>query len=337
VQFTCAEDEYNPIASLLVSTSHSSVKLLFSGENAGEFSSMASLLAFLTYSTLNVCLGGLPVPGGAFTATMLMGAMFGRSVGAFMDSLGYPSTISGVYAVVGSAAMLCGFKQMTLASVLIVIECINDLQLAPIVMLGVGISMAINWTLNERGHDEVLILRKKLPFLEAEPPRELENLMALDLCDRLPFETVLKPTASLASVEQALKEKDIMYFPIRSDATGPCIGIVTRSHLEGVFQAASQVSGSNSSARTAEEIFPDTEMFTLAYRTGRADMSSGIPLEEIMDPTPLTIVDDTPAPRLYAMFSKAGERAAIVTSRVGEFRGIISREGLVAHSRPAII
>ena len=38
--------------------------------------------------------------------------------------------MSGVYAVVGSAAMLCGFKQMTLAAVMIVVECINDLRLA---------------------------------------------------------------------------------------------------------------------------------------------------------------------------------------------------------------
>ena len=78
--------------------------------------------------------------------------------------------------------MLCGFKQMTLASVLIVVECVNDLSLAPIVMLGVAVSMAVNWSMNERGHDEELIHRRKLPFLEPEAPHSFDSKAALDLC-----------------------------------------------------------------------------------------------------------------------------------------------------------
>merc|ERR1719362_1541769 len=133
VQLNCEEGKYNPTASLLVSTSHSSVKLLFSGNNNGEIHYTSSFLAFVTYYTLNVLLTGLPVPGGAFTATMLLGGLFGRGVGGLARELGLVlGTVTGVYAVVGSAAMLCGFKQMTLAVVLIVVECVNDLELAPV-------------------------------------------------------------------------------------------------------------------------------------------------------------------------------------------------------------
>lgn len=340
VAFNCQEGQYNPIASLLIATSHSSVKLLFSGGNAGEIHFVSSFLAFLTYSTQNVCLAGLPVPGGAFTATMLMGALFGRSIGALVHLLGFPTTISGVYAVVGSAAMLCGFKQMTLASVLIVVECVNDLSLAPVVMLAVAVSMSINWSMNKRGYDEEIIISRKLPFLEGEAPHELDSIVAIDLCDPLPSEAILQPDASVTVVKRALEESSVCYFPVCTTTGGPCIGIVTRPHLESIIQAAQARSGTSSpDAATSDDYFLDTGMSPrlMARLNNLVQPSSplGVPLNEVMDPTPFTIVEDTPAPRLYAMFAKAGERAACVTSRSGEFRGIISREGLIAASRPA--
>mmetsp|Transcript_120938 Transcript_120938/g.375914 ORF Transcript_120938/g.375914 Transcript_120938/m.375914 type:complete len:155 (-) Transcript_120938:18-482(-) len=58
-----------------------------------------------------------------------------------------------------------------------------------------------------------------------------------------------------------------------------------------------------------------------------------LPVYRIMDPSPFTVVEDMPAPRLYALFAKAGESAVCVTSIRGEIRGIISRTGLIAASR----
>merc|ERR1719384_2536450 len=92
VKFNCEEGEYNPVASLLVATSHSSVKLLFSGINAGKISPGSSFLAFVVYFALNVGLAGLPVPGGAFTATMLLGGLLGRSIGEVSKDLGLTTT-----------------------------------------------------------------------------------------------------------------------------------------------------------------------------------------------------------------------------------------------------
>eukprot|EP00929_Paragymnodinium_shiwhaense_P041327 TRINITY_DN21474_c0_g1_i1.p1 TRINITY_DN21474_c0_g1~~TRINITY_DN21474_c0_g1_i1.p1 ORF type:complete len:749 (+),score=110.67 TRINITY_DN21474_c0_g1_i1:146-2392(+) len=343
VVFNCPDGQYNPTASLLIATSHSAVKLLFSGWNAGEIPWSSSFLAFLVYSTLNAGLGGLPVPGGAFTATMLMGALFGRTVGTIMVQIGYPAAVSGVYAVVGSAAMLCGFKQMTLASVLITIECVNDLSLAPVVMLGVAVSMAVNWTINERGHDEEAILRKKLPFLEGEAPDELHGVDAGDICDPMPAEAILHPEASVAQVEAALRCLEVRFFPIIEQEGSPCLGLLARPHLEGMHQAALTYANSGPAdadaqrrARVAEEaMFPDTEISVNGImRPDSLQNRDSLPIYKFMDATPFTILEETPALRLYGMFSKAGERAACVTSRSGEFRGIISREGLIDAARP---
>merc|ERR1719277_1557944 len=145
VQFNCAEGQYNPVASLLVNTSHSAVKLLFSGNNEKEIRYRSSLLAFVTYFVLNVGLAGLPVPGGAFTATMLLGGLFGRAVGGIMrEGLFEDETaVSGVYAVVGAAAMLSGFKQMAAAVVLIVVQCVNDMAITLVVMLSVSVALIV--------------------------------------------------------------------------------------------------------------------------------------------------------------------------------------------------
>lgn len=341
VRFNCGEGEYNQVASLLVTTSHSSVKLLFSGNNAGEIQAGASILAFLAYFALNVGLSGLPVPGGAFTATMVLGGLFGRSVGAVCRELGLSHTVSGVYAIVGSAAMLCGFKQMTLAAVLIVVECVNDLTLAPIVMLGVAISMSVNWRLNRHGHDDEQILRKDLPHLDAEVPHELDGASALDLCDPLPDEAILPPEASIAAVRRALHHGQVGHFPVQEGASGPCLGIVARPHLEAALQAAA---GSPQQGRVvrgcvaSEELEDDDgESAGLEQVIGqnipRGDV---LPLSRIMDPSPFTVAESMPAPRLYALFTKAGENAVCVASIRGDFLGIISRTGLISASRQGV-
>eukprot|EP00927_Polykrikos_kofoidii_P065086 TRINITY_DN60884_c0_g1_i1.p1 TRINITY_DN60884_c0_g1~~TRINITY_DN60884_c0_g1_i1.p1 ORF type:complete len:749 (+),score=151.42 TRINITY_DN60884_c0_g1_i1:52-2247(+) len=336
VQFNCAEGEFNPIASLLVNTSHSSVKLLFSGENTGQIRHYAAILSFLAYYALNVGLTGLPVPGGAFTATMLLGGLFGRFVGEMFLEFKLIKTVSGIYAVVGSAAMLCGFKQMTLAVVLIVVECVNSLDLAPVVMLGVTISMWVNKLINDLGHDEEQIKRKRLPFLESEPPKMLDDYTALNLCDVMPPEAVLRPKAPVASVRSALNVENLHFFPVVDEKTSLCVGIISRPSLEAALLV---LPGEVYTPRRRSRAFLDDPFAAKEDPKaikGLTRMLSGddlqddrLPLDRLMDPTPLTIVEEMPAPRLYCLFSKAGERAACVVSRTGDFRGLISRKGLI--------
>mmetsp|Transcript_79131 Transcript_79131/g.219949 ORF Transcript_79131/g.219949 Transcript_79131/m.219949 type:complete len:734 (-) Transcript_79131:128-2329(-) len=348
VAFNCGEGQYNPIASLLVNTSHSSVKLLFSSNNTGEIQHDAAIVAFVAYYLLNVCLTGLPVPGGAFTATMLLGGLFGRFFGEAGQRFGFITTVSGIYAVVGSAAMLSGFKQMTLAVVLIVVECVNNLSLAPLVMLGVSVSLMVNWAINKRGHDEEQIRRRQLPFLEGEAPCMLDSLVAHDLCDPLLEEVALPQDAPIGKVRRALDETTSLDFPVIDPDSGSCVGIVTRPHLEAALETATgHPSQSGVQSLTCSSCLHDSERLLQervalelgeqapegAGRQLRLGARDTLPLDRIMDPTPLTILEDMPAPRLYALFAKAGERAACVVSRKGDFRGIISRGGLIAATR----
>jgi len=281
------------------------------------------------------------VPGGAFTATMLLGALFGRAIGDIVRGLGFTATVSGVYAVVGSAAMLCGFKQMTLAVVLIVVECINDLALTPIVMLSVTVSMSINWCINKRGHDEEQIHTKKLPFLEGDAPTALDNLTAIDLIEPLTDECLLPPEASDDTVRSALEQApNASAFPIvDEDDTAMCIGLITRLNLQDALDVRM---GKATLKRTTSRAFaqdpfnvedrgPEFEQVNNVIDSARKE--DLLPLHRIMDPTPFMIHEDTPAPRLHSLFAKVGERHAVVVARNCKCRGIVSRHGLIAAGR----
>mmetsp|Transcript_35007 Transcript_35007/g.47262 ORF Transcript_35007/g.47262 Transcript_35007/m.47262 type:complete len:445 (-) Transcript_35007:100-1434(-) len=340
VRFNCEEGHYNPVASLLLTTSEGAVRRLFSSRNVHEIRAENELVAFLAYTALNICLTGIPVPSGNFTGSMLIGGLAGRLVGAVArDYFGQDHlAVSGVYAMVGSAAMLCGFKQMAVAVVVFITGCANDPNLIPPLMLSVTISLGLNQLFNERGFDEEQILRKNIPFLLAEPPRVMEKREAVELCDKLPAEAILPPDTTLSAVKFALKHEEVNDFPVLRDKKF-CVGFTTRARLEAAVQAMEE------SLRLTEAGKPrvlsvdsDEELLgrTLAGNFGRESSQGGstaLPVSRLVERCPYTILEDMPASRLYALFSKAGVRAASVITEAGEFKGMITRAGLISTTR----
>eukprot|EP00418_Pyrodinium_bahamense_P085472 CAMPEP_0179054326 /NCGR_PEP_ID=MMETSP0796-20121207/22727_1 /TAXON_ID=73915 /ORGANISM="Pyrodinium bahamense, Strain pbaha01" /LENGTH=611 /DNA_ID=CAMNT_0020750943 /DNA_START=262 /DNA_END=2097 /DNA_ORIENTATION=- len=316
VQFNCPAGAYNPVATLLVNTSHSAVRLLFDCQNVGDFGPRSTAFAFVVYYTLNVGLSGLPVPGGAFTGTMLLGGLLGRCAGSLLDQYSGIEGLAnpGIYSLVGCAAMLCGFKQMTAAVVLICIQCVNNVHVSPVVMLSVSVAMAVNRLINKKGHDEQQIEGRKLPFLAPEVPDVLVSVPARDLCDSSPVR--LHEGGKLADLIRALRSQ-VAYFPVFDEQGSQCIGIVDRKHLEAIGLAR------NESLRACEVEAPGSS---------GAGGTGTVPITSFMDPTPFTIPEDMPAERFYKIFSKEGEKAACVVSPTGEFIGIISRWGLIEAS-----
>mmetsp|Transcript_50894 Transcript_50894/g.142423 ORF Transcript_50894/g.142423 Transcript_50894/m.142423 type:complete len:752 (+) Transcript_50894:112-2367(+) len=346
VRFNCKEDEYNPVASLLLTTSEGAVKRLFSRKNANEIHAMNEFLAFVVYSALNIGLTGVSVPSGNFTGSMLIGGLAGRITGALVRGHGPDGVaVSGVYAMVGSAAMLCGFKQMTLAVVVFITGCANDFELIPPLMLSVTVSLLLNKACNERGFDEEQILRKGIPFLNPEPPLILDSCIASDLVDALPEHAVLPPDATVQEVRRALQSAELMDFPVVRD--GPmglntCIGFTTRGRLEAALQARQKQGDHSSPQSRPSSAFSgedNDEMSRLiSASVGRESSIEGghdalVPVIRLADKSPLTILQTMPAPRLYALYAKAGVRVACVVSEAGEYRGMISRNGLIAAVR----
>jgi len=99
----------------------------------------------------------------------------------------------------------------------------------------------------------------------------------------------LPPDARAAEEWRALEMKEVSDFPVIRDG-GVCLGFTTRARLESPLQAC--------------------------INSGGKDPEEGVQ-------------DDGPAPRIYALFAKAGMSTACVVSETNEFKGMISRRNLI--------
>jgi len=173
---------------------------------------------------------------------MLMGALFGRMGGQLLHEVFPDETIAspGVYALVGSASLLAGFTHMTIAIVVLMVEASSDLNLVAPLMLGIITANLVSARINHHGYDEVLILKKGVPYLDAELPHEMDSkgVVARDICDFLPDEAILKPSSTLSEVDKALTCMEFLDFPVLDD--GICVGVTTRARLEAAFEARSE-------------------------------------------------------------------------------------------------
>merc|ERR1712127_383719 len=97
VRYNCQKGYYNPVASLLLTTSEGAVNLLFSRRNADEIHPFNAGLALCAYTALNVGLTGVPIPSGNFTGTMLIGGLVGRIMGEISRAISYGDAAPGIY------------------------------------------------------------------------------------------------------------------------------------------------------------------------------------------------------------------------------------------------
>jgi chloride channel 7 len=364
VRHDCPEGQHREVATLLLTGAEESVKHLFSRASDSAFSLRPLLASAFVYSVLMCGMPGLPMPMGSFVPCLLVGAMIGRFAGEAARDTNLVLAHPGVYALVGSAAMLSGFTHMTIAIVVLLVEAAADLSLVSPIMLGILLASLASKRLNHHAYDEVLILRKGVPFLDAEVPHEMDNdgSTAGDLCDEYPDETILPLQAEASVVIAALdygrqSKRGYAYFPVVDN--GRCVGLTTRTRLEATVAALrksltglsklgdeSVMMAQKSSDRHLQE--EDKALGIERFGSGLAfppkesggpsteDLSGCtvmVPVHRIMDRSPYTILEDMPAPRFYPLFIKAGVSAAAVVSKSGDFLGVLTRGNLISQTR----
>lgn len=270
VRHTCSEEEHNEVATLLLQGAEGAVKHLFSHSNTMK-SVSPLIVVFVTYSTLALGMPGLGIPMGTFIPSMLIGGLLGRVMGEAIPSVfavvGLNAAPAGVYAVVGSAAMLSGFTHMTLGIVALLVEALADLGLVIPLMVTVYIASFMSKLISPHGYDEQLIIAKGVPFLDSDLPKEFDisRFTALDICHIPSREAVLPRKASIKTIRRALRQKDVNYFPIVSDG-GHCAGITTRGRLKAVLAAV--MSGTGADANDATSAAAKTSVLGRRYSQG---------------------------------------------------------------------
>jgi CBS domain-containing protein len=201
-------------------------------------------------------------------------------------------------------------------------------------MLSIFVAHLVSKWMGPYAYDEQLIHFKGVPFLDAELPDELSGAgaTARALCPSLAPEARLGCHASLQDLQRALCQQGVVNFPVLND--GVCCGFVTRSRLLEALQA--QILGpdgdaaeSTGGAVQAGHVMERALNIHRIMGMGEVDMSTPIPVWQLMDPAPYTLLGEMPAARFYPLFTKMGATAACIVSKEGAFCGILSRRDLI--------
>jgi chloride channel 7 len=280
-----------------------------------------------------------------------MGGLVGRLFREGLSGLAGQVDLAhpGVYALMGSAAMLGGFTQMSIAIVVLLLEATHDYPLVAPLMLSVTFARITARALNHRAYDEHLILLKQVPYLEEELPAELdeENWLACELCEGIPTTSMLSRNMNVESLEWALSA-DVKreQFPVMDE--GRLQGIVQRSHLKVLLHSRDNVSVDSQRTEVFSKVFakvfasrkPKTEdedddgldLERIVSKMTNRNEETGLPVHLLMDSTPHTIWEDTPIGRFYPLFSRLGVAALCVIARDGQLKGILTRKYITAAS-----
>ena len=108
------------------------------------------------YSLANITYG-INVPSGMFVPAIITGAALGRFVGEALQSSGYSVLVgdihAGVFALIGSAAILGGITRMTISIVVIIIECTDNITYCIPIMLTIMTAKLVGDSFNKGLYD----------------------------------------------------------------------------------------------------------------------------------------------------------------------------------------
>mmetsp|Transcript_55792 Transcript_55792/g.163081 ORF Transcript_55792/g.163081 Transcript_55792/m.163081 type:complete len:169 (-) Transcript_55792:74-580(-) len=151
---------------------------------------------------------------------------------------------------------------------------------------------------------------------------------------------------------------EVTSFPIVAE--GVCVGLTPRPRLEAAMRARGAYlpketapvkvlddrddrRGTSDPSEENSELDLDDLMQGL-YSPMASRMSLDVegpqeamlPVHCIMDPSPYTLLEDMPAPRIYPLFTHTGTSVACVVTKRGEFRGVLSRVNLISAANNAL-
>lgn len=211
----------------LVSTN----QMAASGESDVEIILSMLAVGIMKFTLVIVC-GTLPIPGGLFAPTVLLGAHFGRLIGEIVDfTFPHWKVVPAGYALIGMTAFPCAVTS-TFSPAIITVEAIGNLDyLVPCLFVSV-ISYSIGEFVNHSIYN-VMIRFRKLPYLSANLSPKFTGRLAQEVMETdwklIPFKSTvgdIKRAYEFSSPEQTafpiIDNNDRMFL----------IGAAQRSHIE---------------------------------------------------------------------------------------------------------
>ncbi|XP_047062627.1 putative chloride channel-like protein CLC-g isoform X1 [Lolium rigidum] len=335
-KFQCQMGNYNDLASLLFNTNDDTIRNLYSSGTDHEFHLSSILLFFLASYFLGIFSYGLALPSGLFVPLILTGAAYGRLVGMLIGS---ESTLDhGLFAVLGSAALLGGSMRMTVSVCVVMLELTNNLLMLPLVMLVLIISKTVADAFNANVYD-LLVKLKGFPFLEGHAEPYMRQLSVSDV--------VTGPLQTFGGIEKVgrivhvLKTTGHNGFPVVDEppiSDGPELyGLILRAHLLVLLRKKEFASSCTTSALDASKHFSPDEFAKRG--SGKHDriedieltadeMEMFLDLHPFTNTSPYTVVETMSLAKALILFREVGLRHLLVlpkSSKRSPVVGILTR------------
>ncbi|KAI5010214.1 hypothetical protein ZWY2020_012351, partial [Hordeum vulgare] len=335
-KFQCPMHNYNDLASLFFNTNDDTIRNLYSNGTDHEFHITSILVFFIASYFLGIFSYGLALPSGLFVPVILTGAAYGRLVGMLIGS---QSTLDhGLFAVLGSAALLGGSMRMTVSVCVVILELTNNLLMLPLVMLVLIISKTVADAFNANVYD-LLVKLKGFPFLEGHAEPYMRQLSVTDV--------VTGPLQTFSGIEKVGRIVDILKatghngFPVVDEPpfsdTPLLYGLVLRSHLLVLLRKKEFLNSCTSSASDASKHFSPDDFAKRG--SGKHDRIEDIELtaEELemfvdlhpfTNTSPYTVVETMSLAKALILFREVGLRHLLVlpkTSKRAPVVGILTR------------
>jgi len=297
VQYNCADGEYNEMATLLLTPQETTILQLYSRGTANFFDVPTLIVFTVVFFFCAVTAYGIAVPAGLFIPSMMIGAGMGRLVGVLLNNFAEEELVdTGLYALVGAAAVLGGITRMTISLTVIMVEITNDINYMLPIMLSVAVSKAIGDRYTESLYDVHMELAG-IPYLESEAPQIYDAITAESIMSKEVVSIKMNP--SVAEIQKAL-ESTHNGFPViyqgKLGTEDAFAGMASREQLERVLDQG-----------------------------GSVDLS----MERFMDNSPYIVQNSSSLRRVLALFRGMGLRHLPVVDILGgkrEVIGIISRK-----------
>ncbi|KAJ1273125.1 hypothetical protein BS78_06G256800 [Paspalum vaginatum] len=325
-KFQCAMSEYNDLASLFFNTNDDTIRNLYSAGTDDEFQISSILVFFVASYFLGIFSYGLALPSGLFVPVILTGAAYGRLVGMLIGS---ESTLDhGLFAVLGSAALLGGSMRMTVSVCVIILELTNNLLMLPLVMLVLLISKVVADAFNANVYD-LLVRLKGFPHLEGYAEPYMRQLSVSDVVTGplLTFNGIEK----VGHIVHVLKTTGHNGFPVVDEppfSGSPTLyGLILRYHLLVLLRKKDFIRSCTASNLNASKHFSHDEFAKRG--SGKHDCIEDIELcaEELemfvdlhpfTNTSPYTVLETMSLAKALILFREVGLRHVLVLPKSSE-------------------